>query len=394
MVKNWIGLFISLSIVATIFAEDEKPDSTAFYYEFTPKYEIKNTEVKDQGRTGTCWAFGTISFLESEVYRKTKKEINLSEGYIVRGTYTQKATKYVRLHGANTFSQGGQSHDVTDQIKNFGIVPGEIYPEFKVEDKIDHGEVSKVLTNMLDAVLDSRYLTKKWFPAFNAVLDVYLGKRPETFTYENKNYTPKEFASEYLKLNPDEYIEITSYSNYPFYETCCLEIPDNWSYNCSYYNLPIDELEKTVDHAIKNGYSICWDADVSEKYFSPDTLDIAIMPTKAYEDTIEDEWDGKIKGYVEELAVDQALRQETFDNFQTTDDHLMHMVGIVEDQKGNKFYKIKNSWGVKDKQYDGYYYISEAYFRLKTVALMINKEALPSDIKRKLKLNLVGKILH
>lgn len=390
-----ICILLLLTFVAvTVMAEEKDADSSAFKYQFTPKYEIKNTEVKDQGRSGTCWAFGTISFLESEVYRKTQKEVNLSEMFIVRGTYDEKAQKYVRLHGVNNFSQGGQCHDVTDQIQKYGIVPQDIYPSFTIEDKIDHEELSNVLTKMLDGVLDSKYLTKKWYPAFNALLDVYLGKRPENFEYDNKKFTPEQFASEYLKLDADEYIEITSYSNYPFYEKCCLEIPDNWSYNCSYYNIPIDELEKTVDYAIEKGYSICWDADVSEKYFSPDTHDIAIIPTKAFKDTIEDEWDGKIKDFVEEKEIDQELRQETFDNFRTTDDHLMHLVGIAEDQNGNKFYKIKNSWGTKNKQYDGYYYISRSYFRLKTVALMINKDALPSDIKRKLQLNLVGKILN
>ena len=377
-----------------IFASLETKDSTTFSYEFTLKYEIENTDVKDQGRTGTCWAFGTISFLESEVYRKINKEINLSEMYIVRGTYAQKATKYIRLHGANTFSQGGQCHDVTDEIKRNGIVPQEIYPDFKIEDKINHNELSKVLTYMLDGILDSKYLTSKWYEAFNAVLDVYLGKKTDTFEYEGKQYNPQSFVKNYLKIDPDDYIEITSYSNYPFYEKCCLEVPDNWSYNCEYYNLPINDMEKVVDHAIKNGYSICWDADVSEEYFSPDTLDIAILPTKAFEDTIEDVWDDKIKGMVEEKVVDQELRQETFDNFRTTDDHLMHLIGIYEDQEGKKFYKIKNSWGIDDKQYDGYYYISQSYFRLKTVALMVNKNALPSKIKSKLQLNLIGKVLH
>jgi bleomycin hydrolase len=283
---------------------------------------------------------------------------------------------------------------VTDQIRQAGIVPQSVYPDFVVEEKIDHGELSNVLTNMLEGILDSRYLTEKWYPAVNAVLDVYLGEMPKKFIWEEKEYTPQSFTQDYLKLNPDDYIEITSYSNYPFYETCCLEVPDNWSYNCDYYNVPIDELVEIVENGIKKGYSICWDADVSEEYFTPDTFDIALLPTKAFEDTIEDQWDGKIKGYVDEMVVDQAMRQETFDNFRTTDDHLMHLVGIAEDQRGNKFYKIKNSWGTEDRQYDGYYYISEAYFRLKTVALMINKKALSVATKGKLKLNLMGKILH
>jgi bleomycin hydrolase len=394
MLKNGFFVILSMILIVNLFAEDDGCDSTDFKYEFITKFEVKSTEVKDQGRSGTCWAFGTVSFLESEIFRETGREVNLSEMFIVRGTYADKARKYVRLHGANNFSQGGQCHDVTDQIRQAGIVPQSVYPDFVVEEKIDHGELSNVLTNMLEGILDSRYLTEKWYPAVNAVLDVYLGEMPKKFIWEEKEYTPQSFTQDYLKLNPDDYIEITSYSNYPFYETCCLEVPDNWSYNCDYYNVPIDELVEIVENGIKKGYSICWDADVSEEYFTPDTFDIALLPTKAFEDTIEDQWDGKIKGYVDEMVVDQAMRQETFDNFRTTDDHLMHLVGIAEDQRGNKFYKIKNSWGTEDRQYDGYYYISEAYFRLKTVALMINKKALSVATKGKLKLNLMGKILH
>ncbi len=370
-------------------------DSTeTFTYTFKNIYRIKNTPVKDQGSSGTCWAYATISFLESEVLRETGKEVDLAEMYIVRGSYAKKARKYVRLHGANTFAQGGQSHDVIDMMNEHGIVPEQEYPGLKIDGEVNHKEISKVTKGFLDAVLDSRYLTNRWYKAFNGILDVYLGEMPTKFNYQGQEYTPKNFLENYCAINTEDYIELTSYTNYPFYQTCCLEVPDNWSYNCNYYNVPIDDLEQAVDHALKKGYSICWDADVSEAYFSPDTLDIAILPTDAYEDTIEKKWDGKIKDFVEEKEVDQALRQETFDNFHTTDDHLMHLVGLVEDQQGNLFYKIKNSWGTEDKQYEGYYYISKPYFRMKTIALMINKNALPGSLKTKLKLNTLGKMIH
>ncbi len=386
-------ILILLSTVSILFATN--PDSTQqFQYDFSTQHEIAHTSIKDQGRSGTCWAYATLSFLESEILKKTGKKVDLSENYIVRHTYSEKARKHVRLHGANNFSQGGQSHDVTNIIRNNGAMPESAYPGFKVDNEVNHKELSKVLNKFLEGVLDTRYLTDKWYSAFNSVLDVYFGEIQENFEYKGSDYTPNSFTKNYLQLNPDDYIEMTSYTNYPFYEKCCLEIPDNWNYNCNYYNIPIDDLEKTVDRALKNGYSVCWDADVSEDYFSPDTFDLALVPTDAYEDTIEDKWEGTIKNYVEEKIIDQELRQKTFDNFHTTDDHLMHLVGVVKDQQGNKWYKIKNSWGTDDQQYDGYYYISQSYFRLKTIAIMINKKALPTQLRTKLELNLVGKIIN
>jgi len=367
-----------------LIAEDDDSTST-FQYQFKTLKEIPSTTVKNQGKSGTCWSYATISFLESEILRETGNEVDLSEMFIVRNTYANKAIKYIRLHGANTFAEGGQSHDVTDIMKTYGVVPQEVYNGFEIDGKVDHKEISKVTKAFLDAVLDSRYLTSKWFEAFSGILDTYLGENPEKFEYNGKKYTPKSFMTDYLKIDPSDYVELTSYTNYPFYEKCCLEVPDNWSYDCNYYNLPIDELEAVIDNALEKGYSVCWDADVSDKFWTPDTFDYAILPTKAFEDTIEDKWDDKIKGQIEEKLVDQELRQETFDNFNTTDDHLMHLVGNAEDQFGNKYYKIKNSWGSKDKQFNGYYYVSQSYFRQQTICLMVHKDSVPKKIRKKFK---------
>ncbi|MBN2281864.1 MAG: aminopeptidase [Candidatus Marinimicrobia bacterium] len=377
--------WIVILCISTRLHSENDTTKTTFQYEFKTLTEIPATTVKDQGKSGTCWSYATISFLESEVLRNTGEKVDLAEMFFVRNTYLNKAKKYVRLHGANTFAEGGQSHDVIDIMQTEGALPQESYNGFEIDGEVDHKEISKVTKAFLDAVVDSRYLTTKWFDAFTALMDTYLGKIPQDFQYKGKTYTPESFLSDYLKIDPNDYVELTSYTNYPFYEKCCLEVPDNWSYNCNYLNIPIDELELVVDQALEKGYSVCWDADVSEDYWTPDTLDIALLPTKAYNDTIEDQWDKKIKGFVEEIEVDQELRQQTFDTYQTTDDHLMHLVGLAEDQQGNKFYKIKNSWGNEDHQYDGYYYISKPYFRLKTLCLMVHKDAIPKKILKKFK---------
>ena len=363
----------------------EEDSTETFKYEFKTLIEIPSTIVKDQGKSNMCWVYSTLSFLESEVLRKTNQEVDLSEGFIVRGTYTHKAQRYVKLHGLGNFAHGGQAHDVTNMMKLYGIVPQEIYNDLEMDDEVNHHELERVTKSFLDAVIDSRHLTSKWFEAFSGILDTYLGERPKYFHYDGKKYTPLTFMSDYLKINPNDYIEFTSYSNYPFYEKCCLEVPDNWDNNCDYYNVPIDDLEDIVDQALEKGYSVCWDADISEKYFTPDTLNIAIQPTRAFEDTIEKIWDDEIIGYVKEMFVDQEARQQTIDNYITTDDHLMHIIGIVEDPKGNKYYKVKNSWGYDVENFDGFNYVSKPYFRMKTIALMINKEAVPRKIRKKFK---------
>ena len=263
-------------------------------YSFTIDHEVKRTPVKNQYRTGTCWCFATISFLESELLRTGKGEVDLSEMFVVRHTYPHKALKYVRYHGNATFGQGGQSHDVFDAIKRYGIVTEQAYSGKNIgEKRHNHSEMKRILTAILDSVLKKRWgtqITPRWMEAFKAVLDVYLGKLPEKFTIKGKEYTPKDFLSEYTGLNFDNYVELTSYTHHPFYKTCCLEIPDNWTHNSNYYNIPIDELERIVDHALKNGYSVIWDGDVSERDFSyrksktSRSTGYAIVPLKDWEE--------------------------------------------------------------------------------------------------------------
>jgi len=363
-------------------------------YVFTVDTEVKRTPVKNQYRTGTCWCFSTVSYLESECLRLGKEELDLSEMFVVRHTYPLKASNYIQLHGKANHSQGGQSHDVIDQIRRYGIVPEGAYPGMNIDEKRhNHGEMVTILQGILDAVLLQKgaRVTPRWLEAYEAVLDVYLGKVPETFTYKEKTYTPKSFAQEYAPLKLDDYVELTSYTHHPFYQKCRLELPDNWTYNENYYNVPMADLEKIADYALKNGYSFVWDGDVSEKDFSGGRTDkengtgYAVVPEKDWEDMTRAERSEEITKPVKEKEITQEMRQKTLDNFVTTDDHLMHIVGIVHDQTGAKFYLTKNSSGI-DQAYKGYVYLSRPYFLLKLTAMMVHKDALPPDIKEKLNL--------
>ncbi len=349
-------------------------------YEFTMMHQVETTPVKNQARTGTCWSFATTSFVESELIRMGKGEHILSPMWFVRFSYPSKAEKYLRYHGQYNFGVGGQAHDVTNVIKEFGFVPEEIYKGMNIgEEEHNHGEMSSVLEGIMDGVKKNRggKITPLWKNVLESALNIYLGVPPEQFTYQGNVYTPGGFA-EKLGFNPDDYVELTSYTHRPFYTKFDLEIPDNWSKDL-YYNLPIDELIMVMENALSNGYSVCWDGDVSEKEFDR-KKGTAIIPLDPADNKEGEEADGPVK----EKTITQEMRQESFDNHTTTDDHLMHLTGIAVDQNGTKYYYTKNSWGTKDKKFDGYWYMSESYVRLKTVAIMINKDAIPKDLRTKL----------
>lgn len=408
-----IGLFLAASLSAAPgFSPDDKKDNTKKVeqkktqkdgdkkdsdkkdkedkpvYQFTMVKEVKHTPIRNQYRTGTCWSFATLSFLEAEAIRAGAEETDLSEMFVVRHTYPIKAMNYIRMHGRANFGSGGQSHDAIDRIKEFGIVPEQAYTGQQIgERRHNHGEMASVIKAMLESVLKRRgkRVTPRWFEAFNAILNIYMGTPPKTFKYKGKEYTPKSFAKKYLPINPDDYMEITSYSHHPFYKTFRLEIPDNWTYNDDYLNVPVNDLTKIADHALKNGYTLVWDGDVSETTFFARDNTFAIIPDQPeWEDLKRSEVKEKIKSPVKEKTITQELRQKTFDNMTTTDDHLMHIVGIAKDQKGNEFYLVKNSWGTKRGK-KGYLYMSKPYFLLKTTVITINKKALPKDIKKKIK---------
>jgi len=367
-------------------------------YVFTPVKELKITPIQNQNRTGTCWCFSTLSFIESELIRTGKGEHNLSEMFIVNHTYRDKAEKFVRMHGTMEFAQGGAFDDVIYAIKHYGLVPESVMPGLEYGEDIHvHGEMEAAMRGYVDAILDNKNskLSTAWKKGFAGIADAYLGTLPEKFTYQGKEYTPMSFAKE-LGVNADDYVSLTSYTHHPFYTTFPLEIPDNWRWSSS-YNLPIDELMEVFDNAINTGYTIAWASDVSEIGFTRNGVGVA-PDMKAIETSgsDQDRWVGlssseknaevrKLaeKPGIQEVTVTQQMRQDAFDNYQTTDDHGMQIYGIAKDQNGKKFYMVKNSWGT-DSKYNGIWYVSETFAKYKTMDIVVHKDALPRAIRTKL----------
>ena len=371
MKKYSAFLFLIIFFLSTTFAQkDEKA------YSFTTVKQIKTTPVKDQAQSGTCWSFATTSFIETEMLRLGKPEVDISEMFFVRNTYPLKAMKFVRLHGSSNFGPGGQAHDVINMIRDYGITPEEVYNgKFLGELKHYHNEMDAVLKAMLEAIVNNKdgKITTAWKTLVDNTLDTYLGKTPQSFNYEGKTWNSKSFAKDYCGINPDDYIEITSFSHHPYYKQFCLEVPDNWSDNL-YYNLPLADLMIVMENALNNGFSIAWDGDVSEKEFS-NKKGFANVPI------VDDKSKNEI---VPEQNITQEMRQIKFDSYSTTDDHLMHIVGKSTDQKGNNYYLTKNSWSPNANDFGGYMNLSEAFVKLKTVAILVHKDAIPADIAKKL----------
>ena len=369
------------------------------------KFEFKKvvshdvSPVESQGRTGTCWSFSALSFLESEIMRinKTDKPILLSEMFIVRKAYEAKAQKYIRMDGNTNFGQGGAFHDIPYVIKNYGIVPQNVYTGLKKKsDTYNHSEMFKKLNDIVSkAKIDGKGIQKSWVDAYNAVLDEDLGELPETFKYKGEKYTPKTFYNS-LGIDMNDYLSITSFTNHPIYSKCMLEIPDNWLWDES-YNVSLDEMYETVLHALKSGYTVAWGADVSEKGFSFKN-GLAIVPLKKEEIVVEGEDNenfsdagaNKKSSYFtqpdSEVEVTQKMRQEGYDHKETTDDHGMHIVGLYKDKKGRNFFLVKNSWGTSNYP-KGYLYVSESYFKLKTINIYLHKDAIQDMLASKLGLN-------
>lgn len=392
--KKITSLVLMLALALSLYAQDNKE---AEGYKFTELKRLPATSVKSQDRAGTCWSWSTISFLETEMMRLGKDSVSLSPMFIVWHTYNEKADKYVRMHGKLNFGQGGASADVTWAIKNYGIVPLELYKGLNYGENVHvHGELDGILKAYLDVVVSNpnRKLSTAWKRGYDGILDAYLGEIPEKFTYKGKEYTPMTFYKEATGLNMDDYISLTSFTHHPFYTQFALEVPDNWIGEMS-YNIPLDELMDVLDKAIDKGYSFSWGSDVSEKGFSRDG--IAIVPTA----DIKDMSDAEITKWVslskkeqdaqlykfdkpgKEKEITQEMRQEAFDNYQTQDDHGMHVVGKAVDQTGNKYFVVKNSWGDYNK-YHGYLYVSYPFLAYKTTSILIHKDALPKDLKKKL----------
>lgn len=391
-----LSLFLAIATV-TIAADNKKKNKEEKKegYQFTELKRLPATSVKSQDRAGTCWSWSTISFLESEIMRLGKDSVNLSPMYIVWNTYDEKANKYVRMHGCINFGQGGASADVTWAIKNYGIVPLDLYKGLNYGEEVHaHGELDGILKAYIDVVVKNpnRKISTAWKRGYNAILDEYLGKKPETFTYKGKEYTPMSFYKDVTGLNMEDYVSLTSFTHHPFYTQFALEVPDNWIGEMS-YNLPLDELMNVLDQAIDKGYTFSWGSDVSEIGFLRDG--IAVIPDIENVETS----DAEIAKWVKmnksdkqaklaekpakEKTITQEMRQEAFDNYETTDDHGMHAVGKAVDQNGNKYFIVKNSWGNYNK-YNGYLYASYPFVAYKTTSVMIHKDALPQALKEKL----------
>lgn len=395
--KVLLAAFAALSFFSV--KADETPEAADTAYVFTDVKVIPTTSVKDQNKTGTCWCFATTSYFEEEILRKTGKELDLSEMFTVYHCYADKADKYIRMNGKTNFAQGGSNLDLPYVWDRYGVVPESVYSGLLYgEDKHSHYEMEAALKGYLDAVNrnPNKRLSTAWKKGFTAILDAYFGELPETFEVDGVTYTPQSYAKS-LGLNMADYIPFTSFTHHPFYTAFGLEIADNWLWG-QYYNIPLEELKAIVDNALEKGETVLWAADVSEggfKWYEG----FAVMPKERTEADMEGtelsrwvkmsdkdrekaKWE--IKGPVEEITVTQESRQVMFDRQETTDDHSMVIVGYAVDQKGNRFYKVKNSWDT-NHIYDGFFYVSEPYFLAKTVDIFVNKDVVPKDILKKLK---------
>jgi bleomycin hydrolase len=390
-----IFLIISIFALSNVYSQDTLRNKKNGGYFFKVMADIEATDVQNQNRTSTCWSFSSLSFFESELMRKGKGKHNLSEMFIVRHAYVGKADMYVRMYGTHNFGPGGAFHDLPWVIRRHGIVPESVYGGLNYgTDKHNHAEMDAILKSMVEAVKENPqgHLTPSWKNAFAAAVDAYLGKIPNTFTYENKTYTPQSFAN-YLDLNMDDYVSLTSFTHHPYHSQFAIEVPDNWAMMQS-YNVTLDELENAAIESLKNGYTWAWGADVSEKGFSFKN-GVAIVPihdsliqqhgkdNKGFNDAGAKRTGTAFDNPMEELTITDSIRQVAFDNYSTTDDHGMHVVGYVKDQNGKVYFKVKNSWGTGN-DCGGYLYCSINYFRYKTINIYMHKNALSKDLAKKL----------
>jgi len=390
-------LFLASISVGILYSQTTNVEGSK--YPFTKIYNYDPTPVLSQGRTSTCWSFSCLSFLESELIRMGKPSVNLSEMYIVRKAYELKAEKYIRMDGKINFGQGGAFHDIPLVVKNFGIVPYEIYNgNYSSEKGYSHdvmfSEFEKFMNGVLGKISNPKGLDLKWKSDFRSLLDKNLGKDIEEFQLEGRTYTPKSY-SESLGLDMNNYVSITSFKNHPMYQKCQLEIPDNWAWGES-YNVSLEDLFSITENALKNGYTVAWGADVSEKGFSfkngiaivpvdANQIEVSGRDSKGFSDAGADRAGNQFTNPGKELMITPVIRQLGYDNKTTTDDHGMHIVGLYKDQNGVKYFLVKNSWGTNNYP-KGFLYVSEHYFRYKTINVFLHKNAISNELKIKLNL--------
>ena len=354
-------------------------------FKFTDVINLANTSVKAQGSSGTCWSYATNSYLESEMIRMGKQPVELSQIFSARNAYVEKGKNYVRMHGAVTLGDGGALHDVTNMYKKYGAVPQEVYTGLNYgTSKNKFAEMAALTEGLLAAAVKNPNgeLTPNWEKAYTAVLDSYLGQVPHSFVFKGKTYTPQSFAKEVVGINADDYVEISSFTSAPYYTKTMLMVPDNWSFDLV-HNVKMNELTETIDHALKNGFTVAWATDVSEKGFSWKN-GVAYIPTKKADDMSAEEKAEMFTGPKAELEITEDMRQVAFDNYNTTDDHGMHIVGLAKDQDGKDYYIVKNSWGTTN-DYKGYLYATKNFVKYKTTAIMVHKAGIPPALASKLK---------
>ena len=388
---------LSLCLGVAIFTNAQSFKNTKeSNYNFKQVKRLAASPVESQGRTGTCWSFSALSFLESEIMRVNKSDepIVLSEMFIVRKAYEEKAKKFIRMDGRTNFGEGGAFHDIPYVIKNFGIVPRSVYSGLKKKkDKYDHGGMFDRLDSIVQQAKSAgNGIQSEWLTAYNAELDNGIGTLPKDFKYKGSIYTPQTFYTS-LGIDMNDYVSLTSFTNHKMHEKCMLQIPDNWLWDES-YNVTVNELFQSTLHALKSGYTVAWGADVSEKGFSFRN-GIAIVPASDAQITIEgkdnknfsdagaDKYSAAFLNPVREVEVTQEMRQKAYDEKETTDDHGMHIIGFNVDRKGRYFFLVKNSWGTSNYP-EGYLYVSEAYFKLKTINIYLHKEAIQDQLRAKI----------
>ncbi len=366
---------------------------------FTVVKELPITSIKNQNRSGTCWDFSTLSYFEAEILKKTGRTYDLCESFVANKTYMDRAIQVVRLHGDCQFAQGGAAYDVLYVLKNYGICPEEAMPlpgTPQGDSLYNFNEFFSLMSPYVDAIAKNKAskISTQWKPGLQGILDAYLGACPESFNYEGKSYTPQSFAQS-LGLNFDDYVTITSYTHHPFYTTFAVEVQDNWR-NPQSYNLPMDEMMRVIDNALAEGYTIAWGGDVSEDGFTRAGLAYAVdtKATESLQGSDMARWlkltPAKRRSILDELGCTvpeitptQERRQERYDNWELTDDHGMLIYGLAKDQNGKEYYMVKNSWG-ETGDYKGIWYMTKAFIADNTMDFMINKNAIPKDIRKKL----------
>ncbi|RYJ39999.1 Peptidase C1B, bleomycin hydrolase [Flavobacterium anhuiense] len=390
--KSVFAASIFLAGTAGCFAQDilvnslklNASDKSKENFKFTEVINLGTTSVKSQGSSGTCWSYSTNSFLESEMIRLGKQPVELSQIYSARNVYVEKGINYVRMHGAITLGDGGALHDVINMYKKYGTVPREVYTGLNYgTDKNKFAEMSALIEGVLAAVVKNPNgeLTPNWQKAYSAVIDSYLGKVPENFTYKGKNYTPQSFAKEVVGINPDDYVEMSSFTNAPYYQKTTMMVPDNWSLD-QVYNVKLNDMTDVIDNALKKGYTVAWATDVSEKSFSWKN-GVAYVASKKFDDMTAEEKADMFNGPKAEPEITPEMRQAAFDNYTTTDDHGMHIIGLAKDQTGKEYYIVKNSWG-ETNDYKGFLFVTKNFVKYKTTALLVNKGGIPAEIAKKL----------